>query len=75
MKTTKHDELVTQKEAAEIRGISPQAIHQLVKAGRFNTVTIGARQFLFRKEVEQYKPHKTGPKADAKEAKRLGKKR
>ena len=73
MKIPKYDELVTQKQAAEIRGVSPQAINRLVKDGRFRTVTIGARQFLFRKEVEQYEPKKRGPVP--KSSKQSGKKR
>ena len=72
MKTPTYDELVTQKQAAEIRGVSPQAINRLVKDGRFRTVTIGARQFLFRKEVEQYKPRKRGP---APKSTKLGRKK
>ena len=56
------DELITQKQAAEIRGVSPQAINFLVKQGRFQLITIGGRNFLLRAEVESYEPGKPGPK-------------
>jgi len=49
-------ELVNQKEAARIRGVSPQSINYLVKRGKLRTVTIGDRKFLLRSEVENFKP-------------------
>lgn len=53
-------ELVNQKEAALIRGVSPQSINYLVKRGKLKTITIGDRKFLFRSEVENYKPEVGG---------------
>ena len=55
MKKFSLDELITQKEAAEIRGVTHQSIHLLVKRGRLKTVQIGARKFLLRSEVENFK--------------------
>ena len=55
------DDQITQKEAAKIRGVSPQAINFLVKQGRFRTIKIGERSFLLRSEVEKYEPGKPGP--------------
>jgi hypothetical protein len=49
-------ELVNQKEAAKIRGVSPQSINYLVKRGKLSTITIGDRKFLLRSEVENFKP-------------------
>jgi len=54
MKSVNLDELITQKEAAEIRGVTHQSIHLLVKRGRLRTVRIGARRFLLRSEVENF---------------------
>lgn len=49
-------ELVSQREAAEMRGVTVQAIHFLVKRGRFTTVEVSGKTFLLRKEVEEYIP-------------------
>src|ERR1041384_5648225 len=49
-------ELVSQVQAAKMRGISFQAIQYLIKQGRFTVVAIGGKKFLFRKEVEAFEP-------------------
>ena len=49
-------ELVSQREAAEMRGVTVQAIHFLVQRGRFTTVEVSGKKFLLRKEVEAYMP-------------------
>lgn len=56
------DELISQADAARIRGVTHQAIVRLVQQGRFTTVRISGRVFLLRSEVESYKPRKPGPK-------------
>jgi hypothetical protein len=53
-------DLVSQREAAEMRGVSVQAIHFLVKRGRFTIVEVSGKTFLLRKEVEAYKPSAGG---------------
>ena len=59
-------ELVSQREAAEMRGVSIQAIHSLVKRGKFNTVEISGRQYLLRKEDEAFVPLPVGrPRKDS----------
>jgi Zn-dependent peptidase ImmA (M78 family) len=59
-------DLITQKEAAKIRGVSPQSINYLVKRGKLKTVTVGDREFLSRSEVKKYRPGKAGrPKKKA----------
>ena len=59
-------ELVSQQEAAKIRGVSIQSIHELIKRGRFNTVEISGKQYLFRKEVKAFVPGRRGrPRKDA----------
>jgi excisionase family DNA binding protein len=54
------DKWVSQAEAARIRGVSPQAIGRLVNKGRFRTLQIGGKVLLDRREVENYKPKRTG---------------
>ena len=56
----KLDDLITQKEAAEIRGVTSQSINDLVKRGKLTTVSIGKRKFLLRSEVKKYKPEVGG---------------
>jgi len=59
-------ELVSQQEAAEMRGVSVQAINHLVKRGRFTIVEVGRKQLLLRKEVEAFVPDVGGrPHKDA----------
>jgi hypothetical protein len=53
-------DLITQREAAEIRGVTQQSISDLVKRGKLTTVVIGRRKFLLRSEVERFKPSKGG---------------
>jgi hypothetical protein len=66
---------VSQAKAAEIRGVSRQAIAGLLKKGRFTTLSIGGKILLKRSEVEEFKPKPPGPspkkKALAKPRKRL----
>jgi len=52
---------VSQAEAAEIRGVSRQAIAGLLKKGRFTTLSIGGKILLKRSEVEEFKPKPPGP--------------
>ena len=54
------DEWVSQSEAARIRGVTPQAIENLMKKGRFRTLSIGGKVLLDRREVENYKAKQTG---------------
>jgi len=52
----KLDELISQAEAARIRGVTPQAIGHLIKAGKLKAVTVAGRRLVFRSEVENFKP-------------------
>ena len=63
-------ELVSQKQAADIRGVSVQAIHKLIKRGRLTPIEVGGKLFLLRKEVEAFRPTITGrPRKDSTAAK------
>jgi len=52
--------LITQKEAAEIRGCTPQAINQLVQRGSLKSIEVGGRRLVFKDEVENFEPSKGG---------------
>ena len=56
----KLEDLISQKEAADIRGVSVQAIDYLIKAGRLKGVKVGGRTCVLRKEVESFEPKRTG---------------
>lgn len=61
------DEWISQKQAAEIRGVTRQAINELVQKGRFETLEVGGRTLIKRNEVEDYEPKKGGrpPEGDS----------
>ena len=66
--TIRIEDLVSQTEAAEMRGVSVQAISHLIKAGRFQTVQVSGKTFLLREEVATYKPGRGGrPRKDPEE--------
>jgi hypothetical protein len=67
---------ISQAEAARIRGVSQQAIANLISRGRLKTVSAAGRTFLFRSEVEVFEPQpKTGRPPKKKAAKKSAKKK
>lgn len=66
-------QLVSPKEAAQIRKVSVQAIHHLVKRSRFTIVEVSGKKFLLRQEVENFKPD-TGGRPKTKSGKKSVKK-
>lgn len=54
------DELITQAEAAEIRGVSVSAINSLVKRGRIRSEERYGKVLVYRDEVESFKPVRAG---------------
>jgi hypothetical protein len=54
-------EWVSQVDAAKIRGVTRQAIADLVAKGRFTTLSIGGKTLLKRSEVEHFTPKPPGP--------------
>ena len=56
----KPDDWISQAKAADIRGVSRQAIHQLVQKGRFRTYEVAGRTLVLREDVVQYEPDKGG---------------
>ncbi len=71
------EDLITPAEAARLRGVTRSAITDLMKRGRLQTIEVGGRPFLYRKEVENFSPEITGrpPKAKAETGPKAGKKK
>ena len=64
------DDMITQADAAFIRGVSHEAIRDLVRRGRLKVFKIGGKPFLSKKEVKAFKPQVGGrpPKTNKKGA-------
>jgi predicted DNA-binding protein YlxM (UPF0122 family) len=54
------EDLISLAEAARIRGVSRQAIDDLVKRGKFATVEIAGRRLVRKQDIEAYKPELGG---------------
>ena len=67
------EDLISQAEAAEIRGVSRASINELVKRGRLRSVDIAGRTFLYRSEVESFEPQPGGRPPSKKTTKKGGK--
>jgi Helix-turn-helix domain len=62
-KADEMEDLITQAQAAELRGVSRPAIAELVRRGRLRTHVIAGKVFVFRSEVESFqREHKGWPK-------------
>lgn len=55
------DDLITQAEAARLRGVTRSAITYLITQGRLQTYERYGMRFVSRREVETYEPMKPGP--------------
>jgi excisionase family DNA binding protein len=53
-------DLITQAEAARLKGVSQEWIRNLVVRGRLRATEIGGRRFVSRKEVLSYEPGAPG---------------
>lgn len=51
---------ITQSEAARIRGVSRQAINNLVKKGRLKTLEIGSVTFVDKSQIENFQMLNSG---------------
>jgi hypothetical protein len=56
MPKSKDEDLITQAEAAELRGVTTQAINELIQRGRLATVGKYGRQLLRRADVLSFEP-------------------
>jgi excisionase family DNA binding protein len=55
-------DLISQAEAARIRGVTRAAILDLIRRGRLQTISVGGRELVYRSEVEAFEKDKPGPK-------------
>lgn len=55
-------DLISQAEAARIRGVTRAAIRDLIRRQRLRSVEVGGRELVYRSEVESFKKDKPGPK-------------
>lgn len=63
------DELISQTEAAQLRGVTRSAISDLIRRGKLQTVVVAGRPLLRRSEVLSYKPEAGGwPKGKPRKA-------
>jgi hypothetical protein len=56
------EDLITQAEAARLRGVTRSAIAYLIAQGRLRTYERFGVTFVSRREVENYEPQKPGPR-------------
>lgn len=61
------NDLITQAQAARLRGVTRAAISDLVKRGKLKVKTVGSVPFLSRREVMNYTPEVGGRPAGKKE--------
>ena len=63
------DELITQVEAAKLRGISVAAINDLVKRGRIRSEERYGKTLVYRSDIENFQPVRAGwPKGKPRKA-------
>ncbi len=58
-------DLISQAEAARMRGVTRAAIQDLVRRGRIRSVSVGGRALVYRSEIEGYEQGEPGrPKSN-----------
>jgi excisionase family DNA binding protein len=61
------NDLITQAEAARLRGVTRAAINDLIKRGKLKVKRVGSVVFLSRRDVQNYTPEAGGRPAGRKE--------
>lgn len=56
-------DLISQAEAARIRGVTRAAIRDLIRRQRLRSVKVGGRELVFRSDIESFEKEKPGPKS------------
>jgi excisionase family DNA binding protein len=62
-------DLITQAEAAKLRGVSRAAIQGLIQRGRLRIVEVAGRPLVLKSEVLKFEKEKPGPKGPRKKRK------
>jgi hypothetical protein len=60
------NDLVTQSEAAKLRGVSLPSINELVRRGRLRTKEVFGKKLVYRSEVLAFERERPGPKSEKK---------
>lgn len=60
-------DLISQAEAARIRGVTRAAIRDLIRRERLRSVAIGGRELVYRSEVKAFEKDKPGPRKNDKD--------
>jgi excisionase family DNA binding protein len=55
-------DLISQAEAARLRGVSRAAIRDLIRRGRLRSIEVAGRGLVYKSEVEAFENKKPGPK-------------
>jgi hypothetical protein len=63
-------DLISIKQAAQLRGVTIEAISDLIRRGRLHTIEIAGKRFLRRSEVTNFKPQKGGRPSTRKASKK-----
>lgn len=58
-------DLISQAEAARLRGVTRAAIQDLVRRGRIRSVEVGGRSLVYRSEIINYEQGKPGRPREA----------
>jgi excisionase family DNA binding protein len=53
-------DLISQAEAARLRGVTRAAIQDLVRRGRIRSVNVGGRALVYRSEIDSYEKGEAG---------------
>ena len=70
MKEDEESEMITTQEAAVLRGVSGNAIRELIRRGRLRAKMMYGRLLVYRSEVMDFKKEKTGPRGPRKSTKK-----
>ena len=62
MPSTDIADLITQKEAARLRGVTLAAVGDLIKRGRLSYREMFGKKLVYRNEVDQFEKQQPGPK-------------
>ena len=74
MATESAEDLITQAEAARLRGVTRSAIAYLIAQGRLRTYERFGVTFVSKSEVEGYEPLKPGPRPSSAKSQKGAKK-
>jgi excisionase family DNA binding protein len=59
------EDLISQAEAARLRGVTRAAIQDLVRRGRIRSINVGGRSLVYRSEIVNYEQGEPGrPRKD-----------